>query len=257
MNDSKVDVAGGASVGRDPLPVSFPVAASQQSTESNKPLQRLAGHPACGYIPLSKTLSGYTLRHANQLSTLLMDDNKKDWTQVSRALQRRHSDTTMPLNPERPLEVPQKLGRALESGGNSSAVEKPDGFIANYKANKIEREAAIDHLKVWYQSQLEVAKHQLHEVVRVRKAQASIQAEQFLRSLDQQHLEYLADLGLRNMTTRQRMLLELGDQTSSILAEVVDRDWPPEMMEQTVMSIIELRQRHFDKIMQELGRSDH
>jgi hypothetical protein len=130
---------------------------------------------------------------------------------------------------------------------------KPEGIIASYKAAKVQREATLDYLRTWYREQLEVTKHRLAEAARVRKTEATVIAEQFLRELDQRHLEYLSDLGLRNVATRQDALAKLTDQTSGKLRELQERDWPPELQEQTIKGILDLHKRFFDRLMEEIA----
>ncbi len=103
-------------------------------------------------------------------------------------------------------------------------------------------------------AQLDATKHQLSEVARVRKAQATVIAEQFIRALDQRHLEYLTSLGLRNLEVRQRALIEVGDQTTAMLRELETRDWPQHLIDKTIQSVVELHARFFEKIMAELGQ---
>jgi len=131
---------------------------------------------------------------------------------------------------------------------------KPQGIIASYKAGKVQREAVIEYLRTWYSAQLDATKHQLSEVARVRKAQATVIAEQFIRALDQRHLEYLTSLGLRNLEVRQRALIEVGDQTTAMLRELETRDWPQHLIDKTIQSVVELHARFFEKIMAELGQ---
>jgi hypothetical protein len=174
-------------------------------------------------------------------------DRKTDWSGVNQAIQKRASDTTLPLHPDRPLEVPASIQPPPEP------VAKPDGVVTQYKANKITRRAALEHLEVWYKAQLEVARHRLTEVARVRKAEATQLAEQFLHSINSQHLQFLAELGLRNEDARNRAFLALGDQTSNALREIQERDWPPQMIESTIQAVMDRYSRFFAKLSHELG----
>ncbi len=176
-------------------------------------------------------------------------EDKPKWERTNRALQKQESQRDLPLNPDRPMEVPGALQ------GPANAVAKPDGIVANFKANKITRRAALEHLEVWYNAQLDVAKHRLAEVARVRKAEASLIAEQFLQSLDSQHLEFLIDLGLRNEATRHKAFKALGDQTAQTLKELEGRDWPEKLLEETIQGVIDRHRKFFAKIIQDLGEA--
>jgi hypothetical protein len=134
-----------------------------------------------------------------------------------------------------------------------SSVQKPDAAIARFKANQIERKAALQNVAVWYQGQIEAAEHAVKEAVRVRKAEATKVAERLLMEINEEHFRYLMSLGLRNEATRQKAMLELGDQTSLALKEIEGRDWPPQLMEQAMHALMERQTRFFQKLMEDLG----
>jgi hypothetical protein len=134
-----------------------------------------------------------------------------------------------------------------------SSVQKPDGAIAQFKASQIGRKTALKHVQLWYEGQLEAARHAVAEAVRVRKAEASRVAERLLMEIDSEHVEYLLTLGLRNSEARSRVMIELGDQTSRALKEIEGRDWPPPLIQQAIDGVWEKHRRFFQKIMEELG----
>lgn len=134
-----------------------------------------------------------------------------------------------------------------------SPVQKPDGAIAQFKASQIGKKAALKHVQIWYEGQLEAARHAVTEAVRVRKAEASRVAERLLMEIGSEHVEYLNTLGLRNSDARNRVMLELGDQTSRTLKEIEGRDWPPPLIQQAIDGVWEKHRRFFQKIMEELG----
>lgn len=180
------------------------------------------------------------------------EPQRSDWTHASRALQRHSRDTNLPLDPNQPLAVPESL-RPHSEAVTPAPVKKPDGVVASYKANKIERKAALAQLDVWYEAQLEVTKTRLAEVVRVRKAEATVLAEQFLRSLNDQHLQFLTDLGLRSERARSDALLKLGDQTTETMRQLQGRDWPPEMVEEMLGVVIARHRAFMKKLSHDLG----
>jgi hypothetical protein len=184
----------------------------------------------------------------------MADENKQtDWSIVNNAIQKRQSETSLPLNPNRPLEVPNQLrdnrGVASPEGG----VVKPDGVIANFQLQKVSRKAAVEHLKTWYAAQLDVARHHLAEVARVRKAESTVLADQFLRGLNAQNLAYLTQLGLTNERTRVEGVMALNDHTSKALKEIETRDWPPALRGRAMGAILERNEKFMGQLMNELG----
>jgi hypothetical protein len=134
-----------------------------------------------------------------------------------------------------------------------SAVQKPDSAIAKFKANQIEKKAALRNVEVWYKGQIEAAEHAVKEAVRVRKAEATKVAERLLMDINEEHFRYLTSLGLRSEATRRRAMLELGDQTSQTLNEIESRDWPPQLIEQAMHGVMGRQTRFFQKLMEDLG----
>lgn len=171
--------------------------------------------------------------------------DKTDWSTVGGILSKKETSQAVVTKAVQVLETQQNLP---EPPGF-----KPEGVIAQYKANKLQKKAALEAVEVWYAGQLEMARHAVTEAVRVRKAEASKVAEQLLMALDAEHLEYLASLGLRNVATRNQTLKELGDQTSQTMREIQERDWPPFMIEETLTGIIDMHRKFFARIMEDLG----
>ncbi len=136
-------------------------------------------------------------------------------------------------------------------------VARPDGVIAQFKANKIQKKVALKHIETWYDGQLEAARHAVAEAVRVRKAEASSVAERLLMAIDTDHLRYLTSLGLRNEAVRGEALKDLGDQTHRLMSEIEAKNWPPQLVEETLHGILERHRKFFDRIMQDLGTERH
>jgi hypothetical protein len=128
------------------------------------------------------------------------------------------------------------------------------GILAQWKSNNLERSAALAALKENYSSQLDVLKHCLTAAARVKKTQADVMAEEYLKELDARHLEVLTEIGLRNKDTREKALLELTDRTVEKLREVQGKDWPEALIEDTIQKLLGLRERLVAEILEELGR---
>ena len=189
-----------------------------------------------------------------------MADGKSptDWSKINQVVQKRRSANELPLNPNRPLDLPPSLSAATagpvsQSEGAPDAVANPAGVIARYKVGGITRKAAVEMAQVWHSKQLEAMRHRLTEVVRVRNAEATTIADQLLASINAQHLEFLAELGLRNEGQRKKALMELTDQTTEYLREAQERDWPEALREEYINGIFERHRAFFKKLATELG----
>jgi hypothetical protein len=133
------------------------------------------------------------------------------------------------------------------------ASDQQLGILGQWRANKLGRKAAMESIQLHYTSQLDALAHQLAKAAQVRKAQADVMAEEFLKELDTQHLAVLTEFGLRNKETRERALIELTDATASKLREVQEKDWPEELIRDTIMQLFSLRKRVVSEMMKELG----
>lgn len=175
------------------------------------------------------------------------DEHKTDWSKVEVSLQRREA-SELPLDPAKPMQAPALTTPTAE-------LAKAEGFITKFKANKIERQAALQFLDEWYKKQLEVGKHSLMEAAKVRKAEISVIASQFLENLNSRHLAFLMDLGLRNEDSRNKAFLALNEQTAGMLRQIQDADWPEFMVEKTISGVTERYGAFFGRIMNDLGQT--
>ena len=115
----------------------------------------------------------------------MSDDETFNWDKVERAIEKGRTKVEKgPLG----LEPQSSKAKAL----SPERPADPKGIIHQYKAVKIGRGVALQKLAAWHQAELEVVKIRLIEAVRVNKAQAYFQAEQFLASLEADHRAHLA-----------------------------------------------------------------
>jgi hypothetical protein len=127
------------------------------------------------------------------------------------------------------------------------------GMLGKWKANNLGRKAAMESIQRHYSSQLDVLAHNLAKAAQVKKARADVLAEEYLKELDTQHLAVLSEFGLRNKETRERALIELTETTVAKLREVQGKDWPEELVHDTISQLLGLRKRVVAEMMKELG----
>jgi hypothetical protein len=174
--------------------------------------------------------------------------NRGKWDNVSEIVSR--TGSTRPPSKTKAVEV---LHEHQHLQAPHHALQKPDGAITQFKANKIGKKAALKHVETWYNGQIEAAEHAIKEVVRVRKAEVTKIAERLLLEINEEHFRYLTTLGLRNEDARHKAMLELGDQTAKMLKEIEGREWPPHLIEQAIHGVTERQTRFFQKLMEDLG----
>ena len=127
------------------------------------------------------------------------------------------------------------------------------GILGYLKSKSLGRKAAMESIQLHYSSQLDVLAHSLTKATQVRKSRADVLAEEFLKDLDTQHLAVLTEFGLRNKETRERALIDLTEATAAKLREVQEKDWPLELVQDTIKQLFTLRKRVVAEMMEELG----
>jgi len=95
-------------------------------------------------------------------------------------------------------------------------------------------------------------KARLTETVRVRKAEASLKAEEFLQILNNEHIGFLTELGLKNEDMRNRAFFQLNEQTAKMMRQVEGANWPPEMIDTTLSAIAERYSKFMRKLTADL-----
>lgn len=134
------------------------------------------------------------------------------------------------------------------------ALDSSRGVLMEFKANRMGRKATLEALQEQYNSALTIYKHHLQNVVLGQNARDDVDYAAYQKQLDQEYLEVLAELGLRNKSVRERTLIELTDMTANRLKEVQEKDWPKALKDSVIDDLIALRQRFSDEMMKELGR---
>lgn len=130
-------------------------------------------------------------------------------------------------------------------------MESPKGVISRIRSEQIQSRAALEFDREWYNSQLEVSKHQLKKAVELKKKETDAEIERLLTDISRKHLQYLTELGLKNSAQREEALEKLSDQTALRIKRLQQKDWPDSLIEQTINGVITLHQRFFDKILEE------
>jgi len=176
-----------------------------------------------------------------------MPDEPNKWSEVNKQLARRERGD-LPLNPDRPLEVPASLSQS------ASGIQSPDGVIANFKANLIQRRAALQQIRAYADEQLNVVKHMLSEASRVRRTEITLKAEEFLRDLSARHLANLQQIGLQNIAMHNNVVEDLMNEVSKTLGQFSGADWPEALKQDAIGSVMKQYKRFLDQLDLELGK---
>jgi hypothetical protein len=104
-----------------------------------------------------------------------------------------------------------------------------------------------------YDAEIDILSSTLKQIVRVRTIHAEVAAEKYLNQLNAKHLEVLTQLGMRNVNTRQRAMVELTNTTVAKIKEVQASDWPDSLIDQTIHDLLLLLKKFNLKLMEEMG----
>jgi len=78
------------------------------------------------------------------------------------------------------------------------------------------------------------------------------EAQQFITDLDQEYLDFLSEIGLKNVEIRQKAIVKLNDQTASMLAELKEKtdseEWPEVLANESVTAILRAHSNFFKKL---------
>ena len=129
--------------------------------------------------------------------------------------------------------------------------KQEQGILAQWKAKQMDRRSALAVLETRYAGHLEVVKHQVMEQVKVGKQTISVKAEELLNELDVKHLEIMSQLGMRNVSIRQKMMTDATQMTVSQIREVEGKDWPDELKADVITKALDLKEKFVNKIMAE------
>lgn len=158
--------------------------------------------------------------------------------------------------------VPAQRAETSRNDGGFQ-IDAPDastlkGVVALWKNNRMHRKAVLRAIELHYEGQLDVLAHSIKKAVVERKAGIDAQTQIFLTELNQQYLETMTQLDIRNMVARQDAIRQATEATMRKVNELKESkgDWPEEVIQMTIKSYFELLRRVVARNMQELGRED-
>ena len=126
-----------------------------------------------------------------------------------------------------------------------------DGIIAQYKANKIKQDTALQMMRKYNRSQMEVAKNKFLKAVMQNKPLSDIDADKILKGLCMNYFNSLQQLGIGNTGEYDESLIQLKQQASELLAKVDDKNLSEPMRQKSVEQIFQLIKKVDNQIMVE------
>ncbi len=174
------------------------------------------------------------------------------WDEVDRIIRDRgNSDNSQASNQVIMPEILPPV--AAETTMPTPITPEPGNIIDRYRARQIDRKVARAHWEQYYNARLELVGHELKEAVRAKSAEMTAKVERVLMQLNDSHLQFLAELGLKNVGQRQSILIKLQEQTSRQIQDVMERDWPQQLKDQTIDQLLGMSKAFADRLNCELG----
>jgi hypothetical protein len=194
-----------------------------------------------------------------------MSENKPNWSRVD-ALNEKLEGKKTPKPAQENALVPILEGKLekLEQPMSPQVLSRPMkdinhepnevGFFAGlHGEGKVKKKAIVKALELKYNAEIDTLEHRLTNLVRVRKVQAEVVAEGYLKQLDAAKLEVLTQLGMRNVNTRQNAMVELTNATVAKIKEVESSEWPESLKNERIHDMLVLLKGFNRKLMEELG----
>lgn len=132
--------------------------------------------------------------------------------------------------------------------------QKKLGIIGAFKRSGIERRAALTQLQELHSAQLESTKHALEAALMIDKRRIDVIADKYIFHLDEEYLNDLRELGIKNFEGRMSALLQLNSTAARLMEAAEAQDVPQAMKQTTLQGIIKKHQEFFDRVMAEETR---
>jgi len=186
------------------------------------------------------------------------DKNKTDWGFMEPVLKKVNTSSSASGQVTRPLGGVDLVPGREANPPSVPTLSVPDktaahGILMKYRENKLNRKSTLQALELTYKTQLDALTHNLVRALQVKKTETDVIAEEYLKELDARHMEVMNDLGLRNIDIRNRTLEKLNDQYVAKIKEIKDKDWPPDVIIETLELMSKLRMRFIAEMMTEVG----
>jgi hypothetical protein len=128
------------------------------------------------------------------------------------------------------------------------------GIIASFKANKIQRNVALQKLKDLTDAQLEGSRHALKRAVEIEKQRVDVVADKYIYQITEEYLKDLRELGIKNYEARMETLMELDRVAARLVEKAEGQDVPDAFKERTLQGILAKHKEFFDRILEEEAR---
>lgn len=128
--------------------------------------------------------------------------------------------------------------------------EKLD-LIGRFKANRIERKAALETIKSMHESQLEATRHALKRAVDVQKERVDLIAKKYIFEITEEYLRDMQVMGIHNYQARMQTLFSLNEETGKLLKQAEAQDIPARLREKTLEAILKKYNEFYDRLVTE------
>lgn len=194
---------------------------------------------------------------------------KDDWTEVDGLFRRLRESSEgsgeAEPSPQEILSPRADLGGIVKKEDEDTDIpsaptlQGPDlsgsqDIMLRWKKRQINRKAALSGLQKQYDAQLDMLKTTLAGALRVHEGQTDQVVKSFFYKLDQKNMEMLAELGLRNLEARQKVLMQITEMTASKVQEAQGKNWPKDFIDDTLQQLWNLRMQTIAEIMKEPGQ---
>lgn len=149
----------------------------------------------------------------------------QEWEKVDKLIRKENQSVTDSTSHSKPLE-------ALEKSTLRIQKDRLD-LLGRFKAGSIERKAALEQMRSFYETQLEANRHALNRALDVDRQRVDLVAKKYIFSITEEYLRDMREMGLHNFDARLRTLFALNEEAAKLFKEAEAQDVPESMKQKT------------------------
>ncbi len=146
--------------------------------------------------------------------------------------------------------LPDSFRKNIEN--DELALETPESALEKWRTNRIKRKAAIKIANTYFDEKRKVAEQQIKQAAHLKNEETIVEANRYLKELDQRQIKYLTEFGMKNVEMRSEAMIRLQEQRAKLIRTVNEKDIDDQMKNQVIEGITKLHNEFFKKLSKEL-----
>jgi len=128
--------------------------------------------------------------------------------------------------------------------------EAPQGILTQLKLGRIEREAAVDKCRQWFDYERKLFQEKLDAALLTEKARIAVMVAQYQEKIESERMEVINAFGLTNKKKLINSLFQLHQLIADAVKEADKQDWPERLVKDTINRLWQLDARGTEELFQ-------